>query len=421
MELVEIIQLTEGEGANLFTLVFKVGEKEIRWTTSSTKSKEELQEYLTQEMSKRKADKVCVVMKYVDKDGDICFVFSKDYCPSTNSEVVTFPTGALGENESAEQRALYIASDYGVENVVGVSASNFKVAYSTEGMTEDSITMVEVRVTDEDLENNPNLVVVKAKDLPQFVAENEFSTSVANYIEPYLQVMDLEDVPSVNNNGKKAVSVEVEKLTNERFLNKYKLTYTYEDGTKEEFYIVSRRSKENLEKFLMSEKNERNADTITVVPKYIDKDGDPCIIFIRERRFPVAGDVYSFPAGLVEPGEDAATSAARELAEEIGASKISELKPFKVGMSYNAVDMTEESVVMYEATIAEMKEQDLQDEEQIDIVIVKLKDLPEFVKGKTFSAKAAAYIEAYLKTLEHKQTLHSNKNGKNGGEGEITA
>ncbi len=418
MKVVDVIQLTDNEGANLYTLVFDVDGKEIKWTTSSTKTKDELKVYLEQDMENRSADKVCVVMKYIDKDGDICFVFTKDYCPSINSDVVSFATGDTN-GMSSEAAALKVVRGLGVQNVNNIKASPVKVAYSTEGMTEDNVTMVEVRVTDEDLENNPNLVVVKAKDLPGFIAQNEFSTKVANYLEPYLQVMDLEDVPAVNNTDDKLELVSVEQLTNERFLNKFKLVYKDKDGNEIIHYTVSRRKKDDLEKFLKSGKDEHRADTVTVVPKYIDKDGDECIIFIKERRFPVAGDVYAFPAGLVELGEDGATSAARELAEEIGANKIGELKPFKVGMSYNAEDMTEESVVMFETTIQEMKDQDLQDEEQIDIIIVKVKDLPEFVKGKTLSAKAAAYVEAYLKTLEYRHEAKESDNTKNNKKDDI--
>lgn len=53
---------------------------------------------------------------------------------------------------------------------------------------------------------------------------------------------------------------------------------------------------------------------------------DGKILFVRQHRYPMDENLLEFPAGKLDPGEDPATSAARELEEETGLKAV-ELQP----------------------------------------------------------------------------------------------
>lgn len=48
------------------------------------------------------------------------------------------------------------------------------------------------------------------------------------------------------------------------------------------------------------------------------KDGDGKLLFVRQFRYPLNGELLEIPAGLMEPGEDPLEAASRELREETG-------------------------------------------------------------------------------------------------------
>lgn len=81
-----------------------------------------------------------------------------------------------------------------------------------------------------------------------------------------------------------------------------------------------------------------HADSVTVVP--LDKDGG--MWFVRQYRVPAAQSLLELPAGVLEPGEDTASGAQRELREEIGmaAARLIELSSFYLAAGYCTEYMT---------------------------------------------------------------------------------
>lgn len=197
--------------------------------------------------------------------------------------------------------------------------------------------------------------------------------------------------------------VNVKQLTNEKFLNMFLLEYEH-NGEKIFWTVASRNKKEEL----VSVTGKEKIDTVCIIPKIV-KDGKESVILTKEFRQPINDYVYSFPAGIVESGEDVFECCARELKEEIGADEISEVNKL-TNICYNSEGMTDESVVMFEVVVSKLGAQNLQDHEDIKIFIVPVEDLEKFTKGKKLSTKAGIYCPMITREYELKKQIESLKN-----------
>lgn len=180
--------------------------------------------------------------------------------------------------------------------------------------------------------------------------------------------------------------INIEKLTEEKFLNYYKLTYLSPNGKKVTWCMASRNGIEEL----VCKKREVKGDAVCIIPKVLI-DGEPALIITKEYRLPVGDYVYGFPAGLIDEGENPLLAAARELKEEIGVTKFGNINVLS-NACFNSEGLTDETTIVVEAEILKIDKQELQDEEDITYEIVKLKDIEEYIKDKKLGVKAAMYI-----------------------------
>lgn len=192
----------------------------------------------------------------------------------------------------------------------------------------------------------------------------------------------------------------IKQLTNEKYLNLYSLTYKTEKDKEINWTIASRFKKDNLT--CITKKIVPNA--VSIIP-ILNIDNEPALIITKEFRFPINDYVYSFPAGLIEENEDVITTSRRELYEEIGATKLGNIKI--IGTSYNSEGMTDESATTVEIEVLELKEQHLQDNEDIKYEIVKIKDLENYIKNKKISVRLQFVANSYIK--EYKLRKESEK------------
>ncbi|HIT52035.1 MAG TPA: NUDIX hydrolase [Candidatus Aveggerthella excrementigallinarum] len=115
-------------------------------------------------------------------------------------------------------------------------------------------------------------------------------------------------------------------LVSSGWINKYVLTYRMPDGRTHVYESASRKKPEAYERELRAADaaqaaREAGASSAAVQPDALSIVGrtvDDEILLIREFRYPVNDWCVAFPAGLVEPGEDLAACADRELREETG-------------------------------------------------------------------------------------------------------
>ena len=127
----------------------------------------------------------------------------------------------------------------------------------------------------------------------------------------------------------------ITKKTDNRFLHFYELEAIHRDGKSSPYFMASRIG--DPEK-LKAVAHHNNPDGVILYGVYGEEKDK--VVLIRQYRYPIAGYVYEFPAGLVEPGEDLLTSGAREMFEETGLTfrPIGFTKPF-----FMSVGMTDES------------------------------------------------------------------------------
>ncbi|MGL4549888.1 MAG: NUDIX domain-containing protein [Gemmataceae bacterium] len=98
------------------------------------------------------------------------------------------------------------------------------------------------------------------------------------------------------------------KLTDERWINLFAVTFENRGHTGR-WVFASRKPVPH---------QGLTADAVVMVPVLRNPGEPPRLVLIREFRVPVGGYMIGFPAGLIDPGETAETTARREMAEETG-------------------------------------------------------------------------------------------------------
>lgn len=181
--------------------------------------------------------------------------------------------------------------------------------------------------------------------------------------------------------------LKVEKMTNTKFLNLYKITYQKEDGGVFDYFVSSRRNLENLEI------KKPKTDAVRAVP-YLVKNGKVYVVLIKEFRHAINGYIYGTPAGLVDGNESTETAIKRELKEEIGARVVSLKKSQET--AYSSAGLTDETIECFYARVELDGKQSLEDIEDITYEIVDLDNLPAFVKEHKFCLQSALLLKAFF-------------------------
>ncbi|MGL5615536.1 MAG: NUDIX hydrolase [Sarcina sp.] len=176
----------------------------------------------------------------------------------------------------------------------------------------------------------------------------------------------------------------VDKLTDCKFLNLYKLNLTNKKGNPKAYFVASRRKEEELSAIT---KNHGKADAVMIIPITEKKE----LILLKQYRPAISDYIYEFPAGLVDKGEDMETAAVRELYEETGLKAISTELFLK--SSYTSVGMSDESVAVVKMTVTgEPTSENSEEDEEIEIIKIPIETAKEFIKNNNVSIKTALAI-----------------------------
>ena len=174
----------------------------------------------------------------------------------------------------------------------------------------------------------------------------------------------------------------LEKKDQGKYITRYDLNYETADGQPKCYEIISRNG--NIGSF--EELHGDKPDAVVLIMH--NREGDK-ILLNREFRMAAGMWVYNFPAGLIDPGEDADTAAARELREETGLTLIS--IDDHIGLSYSAVGFSNEMNVCVvgkcEGTI-QMSDSSF---EEIAAAWYTREEVRELLKTERFAARTQAY------------------------------
>ena len=181
----------------------------------------------------------------------------------------------------------------------------------------------------------------------------------------------------------------IKKITNEPWINLFKVNYILNSGKESKWCFASRRKRP------LSDGYENICDAITIVPIRINSDGCKEIVLIKEFRAPLNGYEIGFPAGLVEEGEEVIDAARRELKEETGLNL--DKVYFCTPSLYSSPGLTDENVpVMFVEASGQISTEYLEETEDIKVFTIALDQVEKhiFIDKNLFDGKLTNPIQA---------------------------
>ena len=136
-------------------------------------------------------------------------------------------------------------------------------------------------------------------------------------------------------------------------------------------------------------------DAVIIVPYHRDQRK---LVVIREFRIPVGGYMLGFPAGLIDPGEDIAATAGRELHEETGLELV---KVYRHSPAiFSSAGITDEAISMVFAEVTGTPSvRHTGDSEDIAVYLMDRREVRDLLAGSdmVFGARAWLAMDAYAR------------------------
>ena len=187
--------------------------------------------------------------------------------------------------------------------------------------------------------------------------------------------------------------VDIVKKEAGRFITRYDITYETVDKKTKVYEIISR--DKNITGF--DELHNRDVDAVVLIMFNEDKSK---ILMNKEFRLSVGEWVYNFPAGLIDPGEDAYMAAKRELKEETGLDliKVTDV----IGESYSAVGFSNEKNVCVVGIAAGDFAPSSSTVEEIEANWYSREEIRGLLKTGKFAARSQAfsYVWSHMEDLK---------------------
>ena len=184
----------------------------------------------------------------------------------------------------------------------------------------------------------------------------------------------------------------IQKKTGSPYLSYYEMEAIHRDGSISPYYMASR----NPEPEKLKAVTHTNPPDGVVIYGVYGEEKDK-IVLIRQYRYPVGGYVYEFPAGLVEPGEDFAEAALREIYEETGLQFTPKESGCLSRPFFTTVGMTDEScatVFGYCTGVPTSRHQEAS--EEIQVVIADRAEAARILKEENVAIMCAYMLMHFI-------------------------
>ena len=175
----------------------------------------------------------------------------------------------------------------------------------------------------------------------------------------------------------------IKKVQEGHFITRYDIEYETEDGVEKIYEMISRNKNIGTYDELHGDK----ADAVVLI--MTDMKGEK-ILINREFRMASGMWVMNSPAGLIDPGEDPETAAARELHEETGLI-LREIEDI-IGLSYSAVGFSNEMNVCVVGKCDGVIQASDSSFEEIEAGWYTKDEIRELLKTERFAARTQAYL-----------------------------
>lgn len=177
-----------------------------------------------------------------------------------------------------------------------------------------------------------------------------------------------------------------EKMTDEKFLNLYKLHAENKEGEPLE-YLVASRAKQIDD--LKAINHEEKPDAVAMVG--ITEDCK--VVLIKQYRYAIGDYLYELPAGLVDDGEDIYETAIREMKEETGLDFVPMKTEFSNKAFYSSAGMTDESCSIICGEISGTVSTDKNElTEEINVVLAGKDEIKRILKEEKVCMKTALML-----------------------------
>ena len=186
---------------------------------------------------------------------------------------------------------------------------------------------------------------------------------------------------------------EIHKLSDNKFLNLFKLDALTDSGRPFDYFFVSRRKADEIKIIT----KELAAEGVVIYP--VLKDDPDKIVMIRQYRYPLDEYLYELPAGLIDAGETPEEAAVREMKEETGLDfevytdgNEAYRRPFFMGAGF-----TDESCnAVFGYASGTISRDDMEDTESIQVLLVDRKEAARILKEERVSIRAAYLLMNFL-------------------------
>ena len=175
-----------------------------------------------------------------------------------------------------------------------------------------------------------------------------------------------------------------------KFVTLSAVTYMDNRGNTKQWHMVSRDEQPKCVTGLI-----QHPDAAIIVPYHHREEK---LVVIKEFRIPVGGYQYGFPAGLLDPGENIADAAGRELKEETGLDLV---KIYRYSPAvFSSAGLTDESVsVVFAEAEGIPSTRHNEASEDIEIFLMDRQNVRELLQHSdiVFGARAWLIMDAFVR------------------------